>query len=135
MGQETGADAKFQQAQKLLEDKRLPHIQEDGAQQVVVNRDMVADLRVFEVLGEALDLMGQAIDLWSRPAMSKWSEALVECVGRIEKHLITVEGCFALDMEVLLASRGVADLIFDGPSTIVDCDAEQVAVNYAAHRH
>ena len=70
-GQETAANAKFQQARELLEGGSLPRIEVVCDMQVVSNRSMVADQRVYELLGDSLNIMAEAIDLWSRATRSQ----------------------------------------------------------------
>ena len=80
-GKGDAADAHFALAKKLLSGDRLPRIKQDGALQVLVNRHMAADLSVFEVLNESLDLVAQAIEQWKRFAQSKMADEIIGCIA------------------------------------------------------
>ena len=126
------ADACFARAQSLLSQERWPHIRTDGDLHILVNRQMVADLSVFEVLGEALDLIDQAIEQWSRLDMSTNAETIVGCIAQATEHLHTVEECLALDMELLLAESGIAEVVLDVASKSPEWDAEAAASVFQA---
>ena len=126
------ADAHFARAQTLLSDDRFPHIKEVADLLVLVNRHMVADLSVFEVLGEALDLIDQAIEQWSRMDMSQNAEAVVMCIAEMMGHLLIVEECFALDIELLLRESGLNEVVLDVASKTNDWDAEAAAGAFQA---
>ena len=129
-GSEKGADAKFAQAQKLLAGDLLPGIVDSQGTQIVARREMVEDRRAFEVLDESLDLIQESIDLWSRSTQSLRSPAVAKALTNIAEHLLIVEGCYVLDVEVLLDSSGVAGAILDVPSR-ADVQAEEVAAQFA----
>ena len=50
-GQEVAGNAKLQHARKLLQGDSLPRIESIIGMEVVSNRSMVSDLRVYEVFG------------------------------------------------------------------------------------
>ena len=132
-GQETAADAKFQQAQKLLQSDTFPRIEKVMDSHVVSNRDAVADLRVYDLLGESLSLIAEAIHLWSRATRSRRCEEVVEALDLVYKHLALVDGCSALDMELVLADSGVVELILDDAPNAA-WDAAAVAPHFATLR-
>ena len=97
-----------------------------------MNRHMVADLSAFEVLGEALDLIDQAIEQWSRMDMSKHAGDVASCISLVTGHLHTVEECFALDIELLLHESGLNEVVLDVASKTNDWDAEAAAGAFQA---
>ena len=126
--QTAAADTSFARAESLLSSHRTPYIRTDGDVHVLVNRHMAADGSAFEVLGEALDLIDQAIEQWSRLDMSKNASAVKACIEKLMGHLLIVENSLALDLELLLGEACMPDLVLDAASNATrDWDAEQAA--------
>ena len=69
-GQVTAVDAKFKKVKQLLTDDSPPSVQLVEGIRSLVNRDDERVFRLLEVVSEAIDLLEQAIEVWSRPSRS-----------------------------------------------------------------
>ena len=131
-GQAIAADAKFQNALKLLSDSRLPAVRELEGAPTFVNREMVSDsMMVIDVLGESLDLLEQSIELWSRPSRSQHATDVQGCIASLLHHVCLTEECLIFDLTMLLSKSGVDKLIMEGPRDRNSWNADEASRCFA----
>ena len=129
-GQDMAAQGKLDSARQLLADRRLPVVELTEGRPTIANRDMVNTMVVVEVMVEALDLLEQAIELWSRPTLCRKSEEIQGCFASLLGLVRLVDECIALELLSIIAKSGVDRLIHDGPEDPHMWDSADVAPKF-----
>ena len=134
-GMASAAAEMLKQAAQLLNSDNLPAIQvsvEGSGLRMLVNRQLVDGMDVVDVLGEALDLVEQSLDLWSRQERGQHSQAVCACITSMLSHATLAEECLTLEVLRLMAVHGADSFILEGPSEIAFWDAETATESFAA---
>ena len=123
-GQDHAGDAKFKGVQRLLADDRLPAVKVIDGAPALVHRQMVSDMRVVEVLSEALELLQQAMELWSRPRRNRMANDVKRCFASMVELARLTEECLQVHLLKELGKAGLDKLILESPEQPDQWDQE-----------
>ena len=107
--QDSLGDGKLARAQSILQDSRLPHVQDsddgngDGRTAVVANAALLTDGSVVDALGESIAAMSEAMGLWSPVrceaqvvSIGRWAGEIVDAISAVDELLwLAVQGVIA----------------------------------------